>query len=79
MEVEIFQTYRQFFKKYPSKLYRCCCCGYMNPDRFTCQRCGFRADGLFKTMDMGYKYRIETLNKEEEIFKPIELEKKLWQ
>ncbi len=47
----------------------------MNPSKYTCQKCGWRADGLLKTMDKGYKYKILKTGKEYEIFKPIELEK----
>jgi hypothetical protein len=49
----------------------------MTNNRFTCPRCGYRADGLLKTMGKGLIYRIESLDKEEEIFKPVELEKGL--
>lgn len=47
----------------------------MNFDMFTCQKCGWRADGLLKTMGKGYKIKILSANKTLEIFKPIELEK----
>jgi len=47
----------------------------MTNNRFNCPRCGYRADGLLKTMEKGLRYRIENLDKEEEIFKPVELEK----
>ena len=75
MELEVFKTYREFFQKYPSRMYLCSCCGYMTNNRFNCPRCGYRADGLLKTMEKGLRYRIESLNREEEIFKPVELEK----
>ena len=47
----------------------------MNPDPYNCQRCGWRADGLLKTMDKGYKYAITKTGEIKEIFRPIELEK----
>lgn len=71
---ETFKNIREFYKKYPSRFYVCSNCGYMNPSKYTCQKCGWRADGLFKTMDKGYKYKILETGKEYEIFKPIELE-----
>lgn len=75
MITETFRTQREFNNKYPSKFYICSNCGYMNANKYTCQRCGWRADGLFKTMGKGYKYKILETGKEYEIFKPIELEK----
>ena len=56
-------------------MYICCQCGYMTNDRFQCPKCGYRANGLLKTMNKGIKYKIENIGKEEEIFKPVELEK----
>ena len=72
---EVFKNLREFYNKYPSRFYICTNCGYMNPNKYTCQKCGWRADGLLKTMGKGYKYKILTTGKEYEIFIPIELEK----
>lgn len=70
---EIFETRREFNKKFPSKFYICSNCNSLQSDKYTCSICGWRADGLFKTMDKGYKYTIKETGEQEEIFKPIEL------
>jgi len=77
MEVERFETQREFNNKFPSKFYVCSNCGKLLQDKYTCCYCGWRADGLFKTMDKGYKFIIEEQSEEiQEIFRPIEMEKK---
>lgn len=76
MEVERFETQREFNNKFPSKFYICSNCGKLLQDKYTCCYCGWRADGLFKTMDKGYKFIIEEQSEEiQEIFRPIEMEK----
>lgn len=75
MQVEVFETEREFNKKFPSGFYVCPICGYMTNDKYNCPRCEYSASGLFKTLEKGYKYRIVKTDIEEEIFKPIELEK----
>lgn len=73
MITETFKSKTNFYEKYPSKLYICSFCGTLSQDRYQCSKCGFRADGLFKTMDKGYQYTIEETGETEEIFKPLEL------
>lgn len=76
MEVERFETQREFNNKFPSKFYVCSNCGKLLQDKYTCCYCGWRADGLFKTMNKGYKFIIEEQSEEiQEIFRPIEMEK----
>lgn len=72
-EIEIFETIRDFYKKFPRKFYICSNCGYLNNDAYTCKNCGWRANGLFKTMGKGYKYTIQADEQTYEIFKPIEI------
>lgn len=74
MEMDLFKNEREFFRKYPSKFYICSNCGYMQPSKFTCQKCGWRADGLLKTWGKGYKFKILDTKREYEIFKPLEKE-----
>lgn len=71
-----FKSIREFYQKFPSGFYICTECGYMNANAYTCSRCGFRADGLFKTMDKGYKYHLEDSDTDYEIFIPLELTSK---
>lgn len=71
MEVEIFETELEFMLKYPSGLFRCSNCRQVTNNPMECQYCSWRADGLFKTMDKGYKYRIKD-GEIKEIFSPIE-------
>lgn len=73
MYEEQFNTQREFNKRFPSGLYICTNCGDLTEDRYTCRKCGWRADGLLKTWNKGFKYRIEETGTEEEIFIPIEL------
>ncbi len=76
MDEEEFKSLREFNNKFPSKLYICCNCGTLSDDKYNCRKCGWRADGLFKTSERGYKYKIISENITDEIFKPIELLKK---
>ena len=73
MIAETFKTETEFINKYPSKLYVCSFCGTLSKDRYQCHKCGFRADGLFKTMGKGYQYTIQDTGVTEEIFKPVEI------
>ena len=73
MNIEKFKTEREFNNKFKSKFYICTNCNKLIQDKYTCSYCGFRADGLFKTMDKGYKYTIESEAITEEIFNPVEL------
>ncbi|MBR0234067.1 MAG: hypothetical protein IJQ47_08465 [Synergistaceae bacterium] len=76
-EVEIFKTQREFNNKYPSHFYICSLCGKLIQNKYFCDYCGFRADGLLKTMGQGYKFIIEEQSpKIQEIFKPIERKNK---
>ena len=75
MNVEIFKTERDFNNKFPSKFYVCCNCHRLIQDKYTCNYCGWRADGLLKTWGKGYKYTILETGITEEIFTPIEMEK----
>lgn len=73
---ERFETQREFNNKFPSKFYICSNCGKLIQDKYTCSYCGWRADGLFKTMGRGYKFIITEQGENiQEIFKPIEMEK----
>ena len=48
----------------------------MTPYPKFCINCGWRADGLLKTMNNGYKYTILDTKKTDETFKPIEYKSK---
>lgn len=74
MEIEVFETQREFNNKFPSGIYICSNCGKMTPYKYYCMYCGSRADGLFKTFNKGYKYIIKEVSSEvQEIFQPIEI------
>ena len=74
MQVETFETRREFKKRFPSKLYICSNCGGMTASPDECFNCNWSANCLLKTMEKGYRYIIkeesENIN---EIFTPIEL------
>lgn len=72
METEIFKNKTEFKIKYPSGLYVCAYCGQMTDSEIVCGYCGFRADGILKTMEKGYKYKIEDTGETSEIFNPTE-------
>jgi len=73
MKIEVFETQREFNNKFPSKFYICSCCGKIVIDKYTCNYCGWRADGLFKTFGKGYKFIIKEQGADiQEIFKPVE-------
>lgn len=73
IKTETFKSHREFNKKFPTKMYRCTNCGNLTDNKYTCIKCGWRADGLLKTWGKGYKYTIEETGITEEIFTPIEL------
>lgn len=76
MNVEIFETRREFNKKYPSKIYICSRCGNMVASPFCCLLCSWQSNGLFKESNNTYKYIIKSESEEIfEIFRPIELQK----
>lgn len=72
MNIEYFETQREFNLKFPSKFYICAFCSALTPYPDLCINCNTRADGFLKTMESGYKYQIKN-QKPQEIFKPIEL------
>lgn len=73
MIYEEFNSLREFNNKYPSKFYICSNCNQLIDDKYYCRNCGWRADGLLKTWDKGYKYKLLDSGRVEEIFKPMEL------
>lgn len=74
MELEEFKNEREFYKKFPGRLYVCSMCKSVVTSKIYCSHCGFRADGLIKTNGEGYKYKILENGEEiNEIFRPIEL------
>lgn len=74
MKIERFKTQRDFNNKFPSKFFICSNCGKLSPNKYTCNSCGWRADGLFKTMNKGYKFIIEEQGEFiQEIFTPLEM------
>lgn len=75
METNVFKTEREFKKKFPSGLFVCSNCKKLVQDKKTCNWCGWRADGLFKTWGKGFKYAIEDINQSDEIFAPVEIYK----
>ena len=75
MEEEIFKTEREFNFKFGSKFYICSNCEKLIQNKYECEYCGWRADGLFKTMGKGYRYKIIETGAEEEIFMPVEIQK----
>lgn len=74
MKLERFKTQREFNNRFPSKFFICSNCNMMTPNKYTCSHCGWRADGLFKTMGNGYQFIIEEQGEViQEIFTPIEI------
>ncbi|MBQ9786471.1 MAG: hypothetical protein IJW25_03280 [Clostridia bacterium] len=73
IEPEVFKTQYEFNKKFPSRFFSCSNCQSLTDDAYYCKTCGWRADGLFKTMGEGYIYTIAETGITTEIFKPIEI------
>lgn len=73
MQEEKFKSQREFNNRFPTGMYICSNCSELTTDRYTCTKCGWRADGLLKTWGKGFKYTILETGITEEIFKPIEL------
>jgi hypothetical protein len=72
MKVEHFKSEREFKLKFLSQMYICSNCEMITPSPYDCPSCGWSADGLFKTMNKGYKYQIDG-QEEKEIFAPVEI------
>jgi len=73
LDVEIFETRREFNKRFPSKTFLCKSCGHMTPNEFFCPFCGAQANGLFKKGTYQYVIKEES-DQINEIFTPIELQ-----
>jgi len=74
MQIEFFETQREFNNKFPSKFFICSFCGKLTSYKDYCIHCQARADGFLKTMGSGYKCIISEISPEpQEIFKPLEL------
>lgn len=74
MNAEIFETRREFNKKFTSGLYQCCFCAQLTPNPYVCAFCFKQANQMFN--DRTYKFIIkEEFREVQQIFKPIELQK----
>ncbi|MDO5306866.1 MAG: hypothetical protein Q4E83_03815 [bacterium] len=74
MEVEIFETQREFNKKFPSKLYICSQCGNLTPNPYHCRSCNNQSNNFLLT-EKTYQYKILETGISNTIFVPIEKEK----
>ena len=72
MTAEVFQTVREFNKKFPSKYYICSRCKSLTLNPYYCIRCKNQSNNFLYP---NYTYTIAETNTTEQIFKPIELEK----
>ncbi len=70
--MKTYANKREYYNDNPSGMYVCTNCGTLTSDKYNCNICGWRADGLLKTQDKGFKYTIESENFTDEIFTPIE-------
>ena len=74
MITEIFETKREFNKKFPSKLYVCSKCGSLSENPHHCINCDNQSNN-FLFLEKTYKYTIQETGITEQIFTPIELQK----
>lgn len=74
MQAEEFETVRDFYKKFPSKLYICSRCGRTTTNPYQCTNCD-NQNNNFLFSGNTYTYSIKETGKEEQIFRPIELAK----
>ena len=69
--VEVFETERDFNKKFPGKLYVCPHCGSSTTNPYTCTECRYQITG-FLHPDKVYAYKIGS-GEVTKIFKPVEI------
>ena len=68
-----FNNWREFNKKFPSKLYVCSACGSLTDNPYFCNNCQNQANNLFhRSNNFAFKIGDE---KEKQIFSPIEINK----
>lgn len=73
-DLEIFETLRDFKKKFPVQMYICSRCGQITTNPYICNNCGQQSKNLFEEFDNNYKFIIkENSNEVQSIFRPIEL------
>ena len=65
-----FENERDFYNKYPSRLYLCSECNRLSPNPYFCWECGEQANKLIKKKGI-YEYKIN--DNKYQIFIPIEL------
>lgn len=74
MEIETFETLREFNKKFPSKMYICPMCKGISLHPTQCTRCDNQSNN-FIFSENTYKYSIKETGSTEQIFRPVELAK----
>jgi len=74
MNIEEFETTREFNKKFPSKLYICSKCQNLTDNPHQCTNCDNQSNS-FLFEENAYKFTIKETGLSDQIFKPIELEK----
>jgi len=73
MQPEVFETKRDFNKKFPGKVYICFWCNQLTTNPNICTNCGRQANTLME--NKGFKYKIKSESEQIiTIFKPIEME-----
>lgn len=60
MQFEKFKNRMEFKRELPSGLFVCTNCGELLANPRECDKCGYRADGLFGTMEKGIKLWLES-------------------
>lgn len=72
MNLEIFETLRQFNKRFPFGAYVCPNCKSITTNKYQCEFCNFQSNNI---TNQYFEYEIKELNLKEKILPPIETAK----
>lgn len=75
MQVEEFESEREFNKRFPSKTYICSKCNHISANPYYCTLCKNQSNNFIYAKNT-LTYSIKGIGKTEQIFKPIELSEK---
>ena len=67
--VEIFETQREFNKRFPFSTYVCPNCKSITTNKYQCEFCQFQSNNI---ANQNYEYEIKELNLKEKILPPLE-------
>lgn len=66
--MDTFRSIKEFYFRFPSKIYKCCWCGRITTNPYICIQCGKQANALIANT---YRYKIGS-DEPKQIFIPLE-------